>query len=52
MGAQGFSVAWAANNVSEPVARLDAAGIRNYDITQLYPITDSGVADQLLGSMK
>ncbi|KAJ6115226.1 Aldo/keto reductase [Penicillium sp. IBT 16267x] len=52
MGTQGFAGAWTANNVPELVARLDAAGIKHYDTAQLYPITDSGASERLLGSIK
>ncbi|KAJ5622746.1 Aldo/keto reductase [Penicillium lividum] len=52
MGTQGFAIAWKNNNVSELVAQLDAAGIKNYDTAQLYPIDDFGASERLLGNIK
>ena len=52
MGTQGFASAWTQNNIFALVDRLDAAGITHYDTALLYPVTDSGASEKLLGSIR
>ncbi|PYH42557.1 Aldo/keto reductase [Aspergillus saccharolyticus JOP 1030-1] len=52
MGTQGFAGAWTRETVGSLVDRLEAAGIRHYDTALLYPVTNSGAAERLLGSIR
>lgn len=52
MGTQGFAGVWTKDNVSKLVERLTAAGINHYDTALLYPMTDPGASERLLGSIR
>ncbi|KAJ5715967.1 Aldo/keto reductase [Penicillium malachiteum] len=52
MGTQGFDGSWTESNISELVAQLDVANIKHYDTAALYPITNPGGAESLLGKVR
>ncbi|KAJ5445576.1 hypothetical protein N7491_001658 [Penicillium cf. griseofulvum] len=51
-GAQGFGVAWTADNVDHLMKSLTEAGIRQFDTAALYPATNPGLSEELLGKKK
>ncbi|KAJ5288894.1 Aldo/keto reductase [Penicillium angulare] len=52
MGTQGFAGAWNDENIAELIEHLEAANIKHYDTARLYPITDSGASERLLGRVR
>ncbi|KAJ5248566.1 Aldo/keto reductase [Penicillium chermesinum] len=52
MGTQGFGGAWTESNVSELIARLESANLKHYDTASLYPLTNPGGSERLLGSIR
>ncbi|PLB50869.1 Aldo/keto reductase [Aspergillus steynii IBT 23096] len=52
MGTQGFASAWTEENVHELITTLGEAGINHYDAARLYPATNPGAAEKLLGSVR
>ncbi|KAJ6150680.1 Aldo/keto reductase [Penicillium chermesinum] len=52
MGTQGFGGAWTESNVSELIARLESANLKRYDTASLYPLTNPGGSERLLGSIR
>lgn len=51
-GAQGFGVAWTANNVDHLMKSLMEAGLYQFDTAALYPATNPGESEELLGKKK
>jgi aryl-alcohol dehydrogenase-like predicted oxidoreductase len=51
-GAQGFGVAWTADNVDHLMNSLKEAGIHQFDTAALYPATNPGESEELLGKKK
>lgn len=51
-GAQGFGVAWTADNVDHLMKSLTEAGINQFDTAALYPATNPGESEELLGKKK
>lgn len=51
-GAQGFGVAWTADNVDQLMKSLTEAGIHQFDTAALYPATNPGESEELLGKKK
>lgn len=51
-GAQGFGVAWTADNVDHLMKSLTKAGIHQFDTAALYPATNPGESEELLGKKK
>jgi aflatoxin B1 aldehyde reductase len=51
-GAQGFGVAWTADNVDHLMNSLREAGIHQFDTAALYPATNPGESEELLGKKK
>jgi hypothetical protein len=51
-GAQGFGVAWTDDNVDHLMKSLKEAGIRQFDTAALYPATNPGLSEELLGTKK
>ncbi|KAJ5115697.1 Aldo/keto reductase [Penicillium angulare] len=52
MGTQGFAGAWNDENITELIDHLEAANIKHYDTARLYPMTDSGASERLLGRVR
>lgn len=51
-GAQGFGIAWVADNVDHLMKSLTEAGINQFDTAALYPATNPGESEELLGKKK
>ncbi|KAJ5787631.1 hypothetical protein N7457_002621 [Penicillium paradoxum] len=51
-GAQGFGVAWTESNVDSLMNSLKQAGISQFDTAALYPATNPGASEDLLGKAK
>ncbi|CDM27403.1 hypothetical protein CBS147339_5383 [Penicillium roqueforti] len=51
-GAQGFGVAWTVDNVDHLMKSLAEAGIHQFDTAALYPATNPGESEELLGKKK
>ncbi|CAI7651457.1 unnamed protein product [Penicillium viridicatum] len=51
-GAQGFGVAWTADNVDDLMKSVTEAGIHQFDTAALYPATNPGESEELLGKKK
>jgi Predicted oxidoreductases (related to aryl-alcohol dehydrogenases) len=51
-GAQGFGVAWTADNMDHLMNSLTEAGIHQFDTAALYPATNPGESEELLGKRK
>lgn len=51
-GAQGFGVAWTEENVDQLMSSLKEAEIQQFDTAALYPATNPGASEELLGKKK
>ena len=51
-GAQGFGVAWTIGNVNHLLKGLAEGGINQFDTAALYPATNPGESEELLGTKK
>ncbi|KAJ5963978.1 uncharacterized protein N7479_003854 [Penicillium vulpinum] len=51
-GAQGFGVAWTADNVDHLMNSLTKTGINEFDTAALYPATNPGASEKLLGEKR
>ncbi|PYI08004.1 Aldo/keto reductase [Aspergillus sclerotiicarbonarius CBS 121057] len=52
IGTQGFGAQWTAANVSALVDRIEAEGLQHFDTAALYPPTNPGASEKLLGSVR
>jgi aflatoxin B1 aldehyde reductase len=51
-GAQGFGVTWLGSNIDPLLVALKDAGIQRFDTAALYPATNPGASEELLGEKK
>jgi aflatoxin B1 aldehyde reductase len=51
-GAQGFGATWVSGNIDRLMVALKDAGIQRFDTAALYPATNPGVSEKLLGEKK
>jgi aflatoxin B1 aldehyde reductase len=51
-GAQGFGTTWVSGNIDQLMVALKDAGIQRFDTAALYPATNPGVSEELLGEKK
>ncbi|KAJ5754148.1 uncharacterized protein N7511_008301 [Penicillium nucicola] len=51
-GTQGFGTTWFSGNIDLLIETLESAGINRFDTAALYPATNPGVSEELLGEKK
>lgn len=52
LGTQNFGTSWTETTLPQLITRLDGAGITHYDTAALYPATNPGQSETLLGQIQ
>lgn len=50
-GTQGFGTSWTATNVKQLIEKLEMYDITHYDTAAVYPVTNPGESERILGTL-